>query len=335
VKRLTLVASTFVLAVLALGVFVGAPTAQPAPRVLEACRDGGASIDATDLPRFVEPGECPVRGRVIEDVGVGSVVPEPGEGVYAEALTTAGAQELEVTRLPDGTIELEHVGDDAGDVPALEPARGDLAAARAPGECSDEAYTDEDWRVTIGLSYSFNRTTTPREIRADAAQGAITTAGTNITGTRNNCGLEDQVPAEMKYLGDTDSEANISRTNCEDPDEISVVSFGDLAGSILAGTCTWRARNPSGYNEVVESDVKINKANFKWAANPRARTCRDKYDLQSVMTHEWGHTFGLGHVSEEAHGRLTMSTLIRDCQKSERTLGKGDVRGLNNKYKTP
>ena len=30
-----------------------------------------------------------------------------------------------------------------------------------------------------------------------------------------------------------------------------------------------------------------------------------------------------------------MSTLIRDCQKSERTLGKGDVRGLNNKYRTP
>jgi hypothetical protein len=332
-----MVAAALALAVLALGVFVGAPTAQTNPRVLEACRDGEASIDATDLPRLVEPGECPVRGRVIEDVGVGSVVPEKGEGVYAEALTTAGAQELEVTRLPDGTIELEHVGDDAGDVPALEPATGDVAAARAQGECSDDAYTNEDWRVSEehGLGYGFNRTSTPGEIRADAAQGSIITAGTNITGVRNNCRLEDGVPAEMTYLGDTDSEANISRTNCEDPDGRSVVSFGDLAGSILAGTCTWRTRNPSGYDEVVESDVKINKANFQWAANPRARTCRDKYDLQSVMTHERGHTFGLDHVSEEAHGRLTMSTLIRDCQKSERTLGKGDVRGLNNKYKTP
>ena len=303
--------------------------------VLEACRDGKASVDAADLPRLVEPGECPVKGHVIEDVGVGSVVPEPGEGVYAEALATAGAQELEVKRYPDGTIALEHVGDDPGDVPAVEPATADLAAARASGECSDDAYTDEDWRVTVGLGYSFNRSTTPREIRPDAAEGAIISGGTNITGVRNGCHLEDQVPAEMTYLGDTDSDANISRTDCEGNDGSSVVSFGDLAGSVLAGTCTWRARNPLGYNEVTESDVKINKANFKWAANPRARTCKDSYDLQSVMTHERGHTFGLSHVSEEAHGRLTMSTLIKKCQKSERILGKGDVRSLNNKYKNP
>ena len=244
---------------------------------------------------------------------------------------------MEVRRFPDGTIELEHVGYDSGDVPTVEPATGDLAAARASGECSDDAYTDMDWRVTedLGLSYSFNQSTTPQEIRPDAAAGAITRGGTNITGARNNCGLEDQVPAEMTYLGDTDSDANISRTNCESNDGSSVVSFGDLAGSVLAGTCTWRTHNPSGYDEVTESDVKINKVNFDWAANPRARTCRDKYDLQSVMTHEWGHTFGLGHVSEDAHGRLTMSTLIKKCQRSERTLGKGDVRGLNNKYKNP
>ena len=323
------------LAALALGVFVGAPSAQTGPRVLEACREGKASIDATDLPRLVEPGECPVKGRVIEDVGVGSVVPEPGEGIYAEALTTAGAQELGVERFPDGTIELQHVGDDSGDASAADLATGDFAAARAMGECSDDAYTDVDWRVTIGLGYSFNRSTTPREIGPDAAEGAITRGGTNITSTRNNCGLEDRVPAELTYLGDTDSVANISATNCESNDGSSVVSFGDLVGSVLAGTCTWRVRNPSGYDEVTESDVKINKANFQWAANPRARSCRNKHDLQGVMTHEWGHTFGLAHVSEDAHGRLTMSPLIRECQKSERTLGKGDVLGLNNKYENP
>ncbi len=248
------------LSILALGLFVGAPTAQMGPRVLEACRDGQASIEATELPRLVKPGECPVKGRIIEDIGVGSVVPEPGEGVYAEALTIAGAQELEVRRFPDGTIELEHVGDDSGDVPTVEPATGDLAAARASGECSDDAYTDMDWRVTedLGLSYSFNQSTTPREISPDAAAGAITRGGTNITGARNNCALEDQVPAEMRnncaledqvpaemtYLGDTDSDSNISRTNCESNDGSSVVSFGDLAGSVLAGTCTWRVPTP-------------------------------------------------------------------------------------------
>ena len=52
----------------------------------------------------------------------------------------------------------------------------------------------------------------------------------------------------------------------------------------------------------------------------------------TLETHEWGHTFGLGHISEEAHGKLTMSPLIKTWQKSERTLGKGDVLGLDNRY---
>ena len=141
----------------------------------------------------------------------------------------------------------------------------------------------------------------------------------------------DRVPAELTYLGDTDLVANIDGNTC-DFDGSNVVSFGDLPGGTLATTCTWSVSNPSGYNEVRESDIKVNRADFKWTTNPRPRSCRNKYDMQSVMTHEWGHTFGLGHVSEEAHGKLTMSPLIQTCQKSERTLGKGGVLGLDNKY---
>jgi hypothetical protein len=67
--------------------------------------------------------------------------------------------------------------------------------------------------------------------------------------------------------------------------------------------------------------------------NPTAASCRNRYDLEAVMTHERGHTFGLNHVSESGHGNLTMSTQINGpCQLTERTLGWGDVLGLDNKY---
>ena len=60
-----------------------------------------------------------------------------------------------------------------------------------------------------------------------------------------------------------------------------------------------------------------------------------RYDVEGVMTHERGHTFGLGHVPEASHAKLTMSERIRSCQSSERTLGLGDVRGLEKKYPSP
>jgi hypothetical protein len=50
------------------------------------------------------------------------------------------------------------------------------------------------------------------------------------------------------------------------------------------------------------------------------------------MTHERGHTFGLGDVSESSHANPTMSSASNgSCQISERTLGKGNAKGLNRK----
>jgi hypothetical protein len=52
------------------------------------------------------------RGRHISDGPVVSAVPPPGQTAYAEILTTSGAEELSVRRLPDGTIRLDRVGDE-------------------------------------------------------------------------------------------------------------------------------------------------------------------------------------------------------------------------------
>jgi hypothetical protein len=331
-QRLATLAAALVSAALAAGMAFGTPLALADEEIYDACRGSEERIVAAELPDTVDLDRCPVEGRVITDGEVGSVLPDPGEGVYAEVLTTSGAQELEIFRSRAGTLELDHVGDDS-DLTTGEPTFD--AAARRSGACSDRAYNDGEGRVESDLPWSFNRSTVPDELTIDSAEDAIRRAGTNITNMRNSCRLADRVPAEvgLPYAGNTNTHADISRDSCLANDDKSVVSFGDLANGILAGTCNWKGSGVD-YEPIEESDIKINKADFNWTTRPDARSCRKRFDLEGVMTHERGHTFGLLHVGENRHGAQTMSIYINGtCQSAERTLGRGDVLGLGNKYR--
>ena len=55
------------------------------------------------------------------------------------------------------------------------------------------------------------------------------------------------------------------------------------ACSLIADTCVWVMNTGKSMPEALESDVKLNKANDKWAAEP-FQGCTD----------EFGHTFSLG-----------------------------------------
>ncbi len=68
-----------------------------------------------------------------------------------------------------------------------------------------------------------------------------------------------------------------------------------------------------------------------WFSN-KPKSCTGAVDLESVMTHEWGHAFGLGDLEEEKHGNLTMSRGIPKCSTSVRTLGYGDWLGMYSLY---
>ncbi len=328
-RRLLASGLALAVAVLAVTTFARTPAAETAEGVLEACGPGKQKIYARDLPAaVVNPERCPVAGREIEDGGVGSVVPPRGESVHAEVLTTTGAEELEIGRREDGTIELGSVGEDAG-------VAGDFAKAVGPGECSDPEFTDGERRVPedSALLYEINKASTPPELSTRDAVGAIRRAGARVVNTESNCRMGDRVPAGLDYGGKTNQKANVDGFSCKNNDENSVVAFGDLPSGILAVTCNWGIVGP-GYDETVASDIKVNKGDVQWTTSPGSRSCRGMWDLEGVMTHERGHTFGLGHVSETGHGNLTMSTNINGaCQMAERTLGRGDVLGLGNKYR--
>src|SRR5215210_7420837 len=223
-RRLLTSGLALALAVLAVTTFARIPEAQTADRVLEACGPGKQQIKARALPAaVVDPGRCPVAGRTIVDGEVGSVVPPPGESVHAEVLTTTGAEELQVGRREDGTIELGFVGEDA-------EAGGSLAKADGPGECSDPEYTDGQRRVTEGspLHYGINKGSTPSELRPGDAMVAIRRAGARVANTKSNCHMGDRVPAGLVYEGKTGQGANVDGLNCGANDGNSVVAFGDL-----------------------------------------------------------------------------------------------------------
>lgn len=110
-------------------------------------------------------------------------------------------------------------------------------------------------------------------------------------------------------------------------DGVNVVGFGDLEAGTLGLACTWYSKG-----DALESDIRLNKANPAWTLHSESSGCQGRFGVEAVATHEFGHAFGLAHVSEAGHAALTMSTAIAPCDASAATLGLGDVRGLRAKY---
>jgi hypothetical protein len=241
----------------------------------------------------------------------------------AEVLTADGTTELlGATTAEDGEVVVTNWG-----------SEGDSSSGRgssSPGECQDGtgATWVEHW--TRPYAWSFNYGSTPTNLNPANTETTIKKAGDNIVTSRNNCGIADTVTATHTYQGRTGTTTNISATNgCTTPDGVSVVSFGDLTSSKVGFSCWWY----NGSYEMSEADMKLNKVEYSWWLPDFGGTCSGRYSVEAVMTHEFGHAFGLSHVDETAHGNLTMSSAINGpCQNSESTLGWGDVNILNVNY---
>jgi hypothetical protein len=118
-----------------------------------------------------------------------STASPPGRtGVYAEVLTTSGAQELGVRRLP-GAVEVTQVGDKsevaAGTGPE-DPAARNLSRATSHEGCADPANTDVDHKATGTLDYGFRASKTPPGLTRFAAGNAIRGGGLNVSDTKSN-----------------------------------------------------------------------------------------------------------------------------------------------------
>jgi hypothetical protein len=239
---------------------------------------------------------------------------------------SAGSERLEVSNPAGDTLILGGVGSESG---AQETG---TYTAQSFGACSDTERNQWNSRLYNYLRYYFNRRSTPSYLPDLSAARAIRKAGNNVSGVRDSCGVPDRVPAVLKYRGATRTSVDMDTGGtCKANDHKSVVGFGDLPRGSTGKTCVW-AWIQDGVDRINSADVRLNKAEYRWTTRV-TRYCRGKQDVESTMTHERGHTFGLGDVPESSHPNLTMSSRSNGtCQISERSLGKGDAIGLNEKY---
>lgn len=283
------------------------------------------TLSAATLPSTFSLADCAVVGRLVRDVHVGAVVPAPGEAVHVAASGT-DHDELRISVSPDGVVTLADVGD------GEHGAEATAGTTLTYDECNDQSKNELNYSESDVHTWFYNRSTTPSYLSQTTTESAMVRATDHINTLYTDCTMglgnsPSSTSRQNRYAGNTTMRANISNdATCVDRDSTNVVNWGDLPTGTLAVACTWSIFL---LDEVTEGDVKFNGVDHSWINGLSG--CTNQLDVEAVMTHERGHTYGLGHVSESSSPTMTMSPQIGACSTRERTLGYGDMLGLTYK----
>jgi hypothetical protein len=204
-----------------------------------------------------------------------------------------------------------------------------------PDGCGQVEYAINAARQEHPSTWRLNVSSIPAYLDRAGTVRAIKRADLTIARARSSC-AGPAAPTPMLppsiYAGPTVRAANVTPgSKCfpsGNSDGINVVSFGPLPPDVVAVTCTYTDRG-----DIWQSDVMLNDREGLFTLTPRSPSCESSFDLQSVVTHERGHSFGLAHVPASPHtDAVTMSSSMARCDDSGRTLGAGDVAGLSRLY---
>jgi hypothetical protein len=214
-----------------------------------------------------------------------------------------------------------------------QPIPPPAAGAESTSErCSDEAGAWLGMRWQGPVRWRINRASIPGYLGGSSAvTDAVRSAATTVSTGRNDCGLSENLRMRQRFDGATGRVAGITEDGrCSTRDGHSVVSFGRLRPGTLAVTCVWWYPGNDG-GRSVEADILVDGAGGAFFLDTPPG-CIGQWDLESTLTHEFGHVFGLGHVSYAEHGELTMSDGLPDCSTGYRGLGLGDYLALRARY---
>jgi hypothetical protein len=271
----------------------------------------GFAEDGTSKAVDLRPGmDVSVEGLTIR-------VPPAGVSVAAEAINGKGkAFELALETREDGSV-LVHRGEQAERIAVV---------GATSGACGDGAYTLNGPRWASAYNFYVSSSNLPSNVSFSGAESSFRKAVAHIVNAYNDCGRGDSVSATANYAGRTSSSPDITDSaGCQSRDGRNELGFKRLPSNYLAYSCRWWS---SG--RFIEGDTAYNTY-YKWYSS-KPSSCSWRWSIENVATHELGHTFGLSHVSESSHPKLTMSPTIYPCQNGEATLGLGDLRGLESLY---
>lgn len=275
--------------------------------------------------------------RVSIDAGFDSFV-AAYEGSSLETLSLAGCANGPgpgaVLDLPvsGGLRYWLQVGGAAGEAGSLVVGADALEVETCPDcipPCVDRAFKLLGFVMPPRRPWVIRAATLPPGLPASEVVEAIRRGVRNVERARNDCGLPDRVDLRARFLGRALVRSSFSDAEpgrCV-PDRRSVVDFGPLPASDFAQTCT-RTRIRNGRRVLVQADIRFNELFTWWTGDG---PCAGAFDIEGVMTHEWGHAVGLDHVRPES--LLTMAERPPEaCSTEWRTLGRGDLRGLRTLY---
>jgi len=105
-------------------------------------------------------------------------------------------------------------------------------------------------------------------------------------------------------------------------DNYNVVAWGAYGAGAIAVTYIWYRGS-----QILETDTRMNTY-YKWSLSGEA----SKMDIQNIMTHEFGHWVGLDDLYDDVDYWLTMYGYGDYGETYKRTLGLGDINGLEAWY---
>lgn len=138
----------------------------------------------------------------------------------------------------------------------------------------------------------------------------------------------DNNPNDGKYIRFLNNGSTILETSAKPSRDFSnTVSFEPLNEdypNAIAVTFYWYSRSTKG---LLETDTVFN-SDLPWSASGES----NKYDLQNIATHEFGHWLLLGDLYNFKDWALTMYGYGKLGETIKQTLGQGDISGINKIY---